>query len=112
MLHKWRRQHLAGELGSTKATDVEFLPVALVGDANHMADRANQMPASPPPSLSLPKPPMIKGGAIEIRYGKRGPMFATDGMPLLPEHIAQHATAGERMPQMQFVDAARQRQVG
>jgi len=38
-------------------------------------------------------------------------MLAADGKAVLAQQVPQHARAGERMLQMQFVDAAHHRQV-
>ena len=63
MLHKWRRQHLAGELGLAKARAVEFLPVTLSDARYDMRNRSDQT------TLAPPKPASIEGGVIEIRSG-------------------------------------------
>jgi hypothetical protein len=41
-----------------------------------------------------------------------GHQFSSDGNPLRPQHVAQHAAAGERIIQMQLVDPPHDRKLG
>jgi transposase len=66
MLHKWRRQHLAGEFGTTKAAPAEFLAVTLADSHRDMVVRPGQTPLRSPLSAPAPAAPAAKNGAIEI----------------------------------------------
>ncbi len=65
MLHKWRRAHLAGGVG-TELPQPEFLAVSIARSGNALAQRPVHAPSPrvdvPVPKLATPKP-----GIIEIR---------------------------------------------
>lgn len=65
MLHKWRRAHLASG-GVTELPQPEFLAVSIARSGNALTQCPLHAP-SPRMDLPVPKLPMPKPGAIEIR---------------------------------------------
>ena len=65
---------------------------------------------------------MSWGGLGSVRFAieglerhpphQRAHVAAADFQTLLAEHVAQHATAGERVVQVQLVDAPHKKQIG
>lgn len=68
MLHKWRRAHLAGALGTVKYSQQEFLPVRVVRSKNTLVPSPAHTP-SRLAQITATNLPVSRLGVIEIRVG-------------------------------------------
>lgn len=65
MLHKWRREHLAG---ARESLEVQLFPVRIARSMGEVTEQPVQAP-SPHLGIPVPKMPAAKPGVIEIRCG-------------------------------------------